>query len=104
MSRLVTDSAGDVESSDFVFVSAQRPIRRAVPVGLPVSEPSPVIVLRKYSVPFASLAYWPAGEVAGQTVKPGVPATWRFGTSVIAIEAGWAASCAFEKAKTCAAL
>ena len=44
-------------SRDFVFVSAQRPTRRAVPVGLPVSEPSPAIVLRKYSVPLRSLEY-----------------------------------------------
>ena len=104
ISRLVIPSAGDAESSDFVFVSAQRPMRRAVPVGLPVSEPSPAIVLRKYSVPLRSLEYCPAGEVAGQTVKPGEPSTLRFSTSVTLIDDGWAASCAFEKAKICAAL
>jgi hypothetical protein len=42
--------------------------------------------------------------VAGQTVNPGDPSTFRFSTSVRLIEAGCAASCAFEKAKTCAAL
>ena len=56
-SRLVMPSDGVDVSSDFVFVSAQRPIRRAVPVGLPVSEPSPAMVLRKYSVPLRSLEY-----------------------------------------------
>src|SRR4249919_2270353 len=55
MRRLVICGFGDV-FSDAVLVSAQRPIRRAVPVGLPVSEPSPAIVLRKYSVPFLSVA------------------------------------------------
>ena len=79
-------------------------MRRAVPVGLPVSEPSPAIVLRKYSVPLRSFEYCPAGEVAGHTVKPGEPSTLRFSTSVTLIDDGWAASCALEKAKICAAL
>ena len=54
--RLVICGFGLDVFSDAVFVRAQRPIRRAVPVGLPVSEPSPAIVLRKYSVPFLSVA------------------------------------------------
>ena len=80
------------------------PSRRAVPVGLPVSLPSPAIVLSAYSVPFRSLEYSPAGELAGQTVKPGEPSTARFSTRVRLTLAGWPASCAFENAKICAAL
>ena len=98
MSRLVIPSAGDADSSDLVFVSAQRPMRRAVPVGFPVSEPSPAMVLRRYSVPLRSFEYCAAGEVAGQTVNPGDPSTFRFSTSVTLIEAGCEANCAFEKA------
>jgi hypothetical protein len=104
ISRLVQSTAGAVELSDAVFVSAHSPMRRAVPVGFPVSEPSPAIVLSRYSVPLRSLEYWPAGDVAGQTVKPGDPSTFRFSTSVTAIDEGCAASCCFENAKTCAAL
>ena len=37
-------------------------------------------------------------------MNPGDPSTFRFSTSVTSIDAGWAASFAFEKAKTCAAL
>src|SRR3954453_10478629 len=65
---LVIPRAGVAVFSDWVFVSAQRPSLRAVPVGLPVSEPSPATVLRKYSVPFRSVEYCPTGEVAGHTV------------------------------------
>ena len=42
--------------SDEVFVIAQRTTVFAVPVGLPVSEPSPATVLSRYSVPPASVA------------------------------------------------
>ena len=37
-------------------------------------------------------------------MNPGEPSTFRFSTSVTSIDAGCAASCAFEKAKICAAL
>src|SRR6476469_692709 len=96
--------AGVAVFSDAVLVMAHMPMRRAVPVGLPVSLPSPAMVLGRYSVPLASVEYWAAGDLAGHTVNPGDPATLRFWTSVTLTDAGCAASCAFEKAKTCAAL
>src|SRR5262245_2717291 len=97
-------SAGVAESSDDVLVSAQTPILRAVPVGLPVSDPSPAIVLRKNSEPPWAVEYWPAGDVAGQTVKPGVPPTDVFSTSVTRTFGPCAASSCFEYANTWAAL
>ena len=54
--RLEIPSAGVEEPSEDVFVSAQSPMRFAVPVGLPVSEPSPAIVLSRNSVPPLSVA------------------------------------------------
>src|SRR4051812_36447416 len=104
ISRLLSASEGEAESIDFVFVSAHSPMRWAVPVWLPVSKPSPAIVLRKYSVPLRSLEYCPACDVAGQAVKPGMPSTARFSTSVTLIAALCAASWAFENAKIWAAL
>src|SRR2546425_6499410 len=80
MRRLESATAGFEVLSEAVLVSAQRPMRRAVPVGLPVSEPSPAIELRKYSVPLAAVDSCPAGETAGQTVKPGEPSTRVFST------------------------
>ncbi|TCC56569.1 hypothetical protein E0H73_33405 [Kribbella pittospori] len=62
VSRLVIPSAGAAVFSDAVLVIAQMPRRRAVPVGLPVSLPSPAIVLSAYSVPFRSLEYSPAAS------------------------------------------
>jgi hypothetical protein len=56
VSRLVIPRAG-VALSDAVLVMAHMPMRRAVPVGLPVSLPSPAMVLSRYSVPLASFEY-----------------------------------------------
>ena len=55
--------------SELVLVRAHSPTRLAVPVGLPVSVPSPAIVLRRYSVPPRSVECSPGNDVAGQTVK-----------------------------------
>src|SRR3954469_17831886 len=104
MRRFVTLRSGVVASSEAVFVRAHSPRRRAVPVGLPVSDPSPATELSMNSVPLASLAYWLAGDVAGQTVKPGVPARLRLGTRVTPTVAGCSESWRFENAYTWAAL
>src|SRR6185437_8471509 len=101
MVRLVIPSAGVAEFSDSVFVTAQRPMRRAVQYA---KGQTSAIVLRKYSVPLLSVEYCPTGEFAGHTVNPGNASTCRFSTSVTLMLAGWAASCALESAKTCDAL
>jgi hypothetical protein len=86
------------------LVSAHTPILLAVPVGFPVSEPSPAIVDRKYSVPLACGDACPRGDCAGHTVKPGVPGSCRFSTRVMRTLGPWAASSCLENEKTWAAL
>src|SRR5713226_2242933 len=63
--------AGLALFSDCVFVSAQTMRSDETPIPLASGAASE---LRKYSVPPRSVANWLSGEVAGQTVKPGLPA------------------------------
>ncbi len=58
--------------SEELLDSAHSAMRLSVP--LPLAS-SAAMELRKYSVPPRSSAYPPAGEVAGHTVKPGLPPT-----------------------------
>src|SRR5437870_6122340 len=56
--------------SDCVLVNAQT--TRLVDVSVELTS-SPASELRKYSVPPALIAYWPAGLLAGHTVNPARP-------------------------------
>src|SRR5262245_2312371 len=87
-SLLESETFGVAVFSDAVLINAQTARRRAVPVGLPDSEPSPPIVLTKYSVPFLAVSYWPGSARAGQTVKPGEPSMFVFSTCVNESEPG----------------
>src|SRR4051812_26575020 len=72
MIELLNRRAGEALLSDPVFVSAQR--ARRVSVWVPFAS-SAAIELKKYSVPFCSVAKLVPGLSAGQTVKPGLPPT-----------------------------
>ena len=73
--RLVQSSAGDAVLSEAVFVTAQRPIRFAVQKA---SGHTSAIVLSRYSVPLASVVYWPDVDEAGHAEKHGNPTTTMF--------------------------
>src|SRR4051812_29372106 len=72
MVRWLSASVGVAERSELVFVSDHSSSCVELPVPLASSA---AFELRKYSVPPAEDEPRPFGEIAGQTVNPGFPAS-----------------------------